>query len=231
MPINNLIESDSGERVTAVFVRPESADERGRYMLMVTRGGCIKKTRTSEYANVRRNGLIAINLQGDDQLLWVSPTSGEDDIVIVSEGGKAVRFHESEVRATGRDTQGVIGMRLAKLDLVAGMAVVVANADLLVVSARGYGKRTPLADYPTHHRGGQGVFTFKVTDKVGRVAAVRVVDDEEEEILLISATGMALRTLAGSISRYGRQTQGVIVMRLGGDDQIVALAPVGAPVD
>ena len=102
---------------------------------------------------------------------------------------------------------------------------------LLVLSERGFGKRTPIAEYPTHHRGGQGVFTLKVTDKVGRLAALRVTDAEDEEILLISASGMVLRTAVGNISRYGRQTQGVIVMRLAPDDQVVALAPVGVEMD
>ena len=131
----------------------------------------------------------------------------------------------------GRDTQGVIGMRLGRGDLVAGMAVVRPGGDLLVVTGRGYGKRTPLDEYPRHHRGGQGVFTLKVTDRVGRLAALRVTSDLDEEILLITASGMVLRTAVGSISKIGRQTQGVIVMRLAADDQVVALAPVGAPVD
>jgi DNA gyrase subunit A len=230
-PINNLIEVAPGERVTAVFVRPEADDGEARYMLMVTRKGFIKKTRTREYANVRRNGLIAINLQGGDELLWVAPTSGEDELLIASQLGKAIRFHEEEVRPMGRDTQGVIGMRLGRGDLVAGMAVVQPGGDLLVVTERGYGKRTPLDEYPRHHRGGQGVFTLKVTDRVGRLAALRVTSDLEEEILLITASGMVLRTAAGSISKIGRQTQGVIVMRLAPDDQVVALAPVGAPVE
>src|SRR5439155_1049810 len=137
-------------------------------------------TRMQEYANVRRNGLIAINLQEGDELLWVAPTSGEDDILLASQQGKAIRFHEREVRAMGRDTQGVIGMKLGRNDLVAGMAVLKPGADLLVLSERGFGKRTPIAEYPTHHRGGQGVFTLKVTDKVGRLAALRVPDAEEE---------------------------------------------------
>jgi DNA gyrase subunit A len=147
-PINNFIEVAPRERVTAVFVRPESDDDGARYMLMVTRKGFIKKTRTREYANVRRNGLIAINLQDGDELLWVAPTSGADEILIASQLGKGIRFHEEEVRPTGRDTQGVIGIRLGRGDLVAGMAVVGENADLLVVTERGYGKRTPLSEYP-----------------------------------------------------------------------------------
>ncbi|MDQ6741889.1 MAG: DNA gyrase subunit A [Candidatus Dormibacteraeota bacterium] len=231
IPINNLIEIGPRERVTAVFVRPENDDDGGRYMLMVTRKGFIKKTRTREYANVRRNGLIAINLQSEDELLWVAPTSGADEILIASQLGKAIRFPEEEVRPMGRDTQGVIGMRLGRGDLVAGMAVIVPGGDLLVVTERGYGKRTPLDDYPRHHRAGQGVFTLKVTPKVGRLAALRVTSDPEDEILLITASGMVLRTATGSISEIGRQTQGVIVMRLGSDDQVVALAPVGVELE
>jgi DNA gyrase subunit A len=225
-PINNLIDIAQGESVSAVFVRPEADDDNARYMLMVTRKGYIKKTAMKEYANVRRNGLIAINLQDGDELLWVAPTSGNDEIVIASQMGKAIRFSESEVRAMGRDTQGVIGMRLGKGDLVAGMGVVRPGADLLVVTQRGYGKRTPLEEYPRHHRGGQGVYTLQVTDRVGRLVGLRVSEDPEEEILLITAQGMVLRTAVGSISQIGRQTQGVIVMRPQPDDQVVGLAPV-----
>jgi DNA gyrase subunit A len=226
-PINNLIEIERNERVTAVFVRPESDDPGARYMLMVTRNGAIKKTPMREYANVRRNGLIAMNLQEGDQLLWVSPTSGDDEILLASQQGKAIRFHEKEVRSMGRDTQGVIGMRLTGGDLIAGMAVMQPDADVLVVTERGYGKRTPIAEYPLHHRGGQGVFTLKVTPRVGKLSALRVTRDPEEEILVITANGMVLRTTVGSISQIGRQTQGVIVMRVAGDDQVVGLAPVG----
>lgn len=231
VPINNLIEISPDEHITAIFVRPEADDPSARHMMMATRRGAIKKTRMSEYANVRRNGLIAINLQRDDELLWVTPTSGEDELILATRQGKAVRFKEQEVRATGRDTQGVIGVRLTNGDGLAGMAVVKESADLLVVSERGYGKRTPLSEYPLHHRGGQGVFTLKVTTRVGGVATMRVVDDPEEEILLITQQGMVLRTTVGSISRIGRQTQGVIVMRVPAGDAVTALARVGLPVD
>ena len=225
MPINNLIDIGSNERITSVFVRPESESE-AHYMLMVTKNGYIKKTAMAEYANVRRNGLIAINLQEGDELDWVTPTSGKDEVIIATEQGKAIRFGEAEVRAMGRDTQGVIGMKLGRGDAVAGMATVVEGGDLLVITQRGYGKRTPLAEYPKKHRAGQGVFTLKITDRVGKLAAVRVVRDPEEEILVISASGMVLRTSVGAISRIGRQTQGVIVMRIAPDDQVVAIAPV-----
>ncbi|HUY74031.1 MAG TPA: DNA gyrase subunit A [Candidatus Dormibacteraeota bacterium] len=225
MPVNNLIDIGSNERITAVFVRPETETD-AHYMLMVTKNGYIKKTAMAEYANVRRNGLIAINLQEGDELDWVTPTTGNDEIIIATELGKAIRFSESEVRAMGRDTQGVIGIKLSKGDAVAGMATVVPGADLLVITKRGYGKRTPLSEYPMHHRAGQGVFTLKITDRVGKLTAMRVVSDPEEEVLVISASGMVLRTQVGAISQIGRQTQGVIVMRIAPEDEIVAIAPV-----
>jgi len=225
MSINNLIDIGSNERITAVFVRPETESE-AHYMLMVTKNGYIKKTAMAEYANVRRNGLIAINLQDGDELDWVTPTTGSDEVIIATELGKAIRFAETEVRAMGRDTQGVIGIKLGKGDAVAGMATVVEDGDLLVITQRGYGKRTPLSEYPVKHRAGQGVFTLKVTDRVGKLTAMRVVTDPEEEVLVITASGMVLRTQVGAISRIGRQTQGVIVMRLAPDDQVVAIAPV-----
>jgi len=225
MSINNLIDIGSNERITAVFVRPETESE-AHYMLMVTKNGYIKKTAMAEYANVRRNGLIAINLQDGDELDWVTPTTGSDEVIIATELGKAIRFAETEVRAMGRDTQGVIGIKLGKGDAVAGMATVVEDGDLLVITQRGYGKRTPLSEYPVKHRAGQGVFTLKVTDRVGKLTAMRVVSDPEEEVLVITASGMVLRTQVGAISRIGRQTQGVIVMRLAPDDQVVAIAPV-----
>ena len=229
IPINNLIDIGPNERITSVFVRPETETD-AHYMLMVTKNGYIKKTALREYANVRRNGLIAINLQEGDELDWVTPTTGNDSIIIATALGKAIRFGEVEVRAMGRDTQGVIGIKLGKGDSVAGMGTVTqeGSGDVLVITERGYGKRTPVSEYPMHHRAGQGVFTLKVTDRVGRLAAMRVVNDPEEEVLLISASGMVLRTPVGAISQIGRQTQGVIVMRVPPDDQVVAIAPVGS---
>jgi DNA gyrase subunit A len=223
--VNNLIDIGPNERITAVFIKPETETE-ARYMLMVTKNGYIKKTALAEYGNVRRNGLIAINLQEGDELDWVAPTTGSDEILIATALGKAIRFSETEVRAMGRDTQGVIGIKLSKGDSVVGMATAVPGGDLLVITERGYGKRTPLSEYPMHHRAGQGVFTLKITDRVGKLVATRVVNDPEEEILVISASGMVLRTQVGAISQIGRQTQGVIVMRIPADDQVVAIAPV-----
>ena len=231
IPVNNLIDIASGERISAVFVRPEEETD-ARFMLMVTSQGQIKKTALKEYANVRRNGLIAINLQHDDELNWVAPTTGEDDVIIASRLGKAIRFSETEVRPMGRDTQGVIGMRLRKDDTVAGMVAVGGDDGyLLVVTERGFGKRTPIAEYPRHHRAGQGVYTLQVNAKVGQLSALRLVLDLEEEVLLITASGMVLRTVVEAIRHTGRQAMGVIVMRLQADDQVVAIAPVGLDDD
>ncbi len=227
MPVNNLIDIGPNERISAVFVRPESETE-AHYMLMVTKNGYIKKTALAEYANVRRNGLIAINLQEGDELNWVTPTTGSDDIIIATALGKAIKFSEKEVRAMGRDTQGVIGIKLGKGDTVVGSATGTPGGDVLVITERGYGKRTPVDEYPMHHRAGQGVFTLKVTDRVGKLAAMRVVSDPEEEVLIISASGMVLRTRVGAISRIGRQTQGVTVMRVAPEDPVVAISPVAA---
>jgi DNA gyrase subunit A len=227
VPINNLIEIGGNERVTSVFVRPETEMD-AHYMLMVTKNGYIKKTALREYANVRRNGLIAINLQEGDELDWVTPTTGNDEIIIATAQGKAIRFSETEVRAMGRDTQGVIGIKLGKDDTVAGMGTAVPDGDVLVITERGYGKRTPVSEYPMHHRAGQGVFTLKITDRVGKLSSMRVVGDPEEEVLIISASGMVMRTQVGAISQIGRQTQGVIVMRVAADDEIVTIAPVGS---
>src|SRR3984893_16829954 len=227
VPVNNLIDIGANERITAVFERHETETE-AHYMLMVTKNGYIKKTALAEKANGRRNGLIAINLQEGDELNWVTPTARSDEILIATALGKAIRFSETEVRAMGRDTQGVIGIKLGKGDSVVGSATATPGGDLLVITERGYGKRTPVSEYPMHHRAGQGVFTLKVTDRVGKLTAMRVVSDPEEEVLVISASGMVLRTQVGAISRIGRQTQGVIVMRIAPDDQIVAIAPVAA---
>jgi DNA gyrase subunit A len=227
IPINNLIDIASGERISSVFVRPEEETD-AHFMLMVTSQGQIKKTAMKEYANVRRNGLIAINLQKDDELNWVAPTTGQDDVIIASRLGKAIRFSETEVRAMGRDTQGVIGMRLRTGDRVAGMVAVRSDeGDLLVVTERGFGKRTPISQYPRHHRSGQGVYTLEVNDRVGPLAALRLVTDPEEEVLIITASGMVLRTMVQDIRQISRQTMGVIVMRLQPDDKVVAIAPVG----
>ncbi|MHB8573445.1 MAG: DNA gyrase subunit A [Candidatus Dormibacteria bacterium] len=230
--IGGLIDLDRDEKVTAIVPLPRRLEtDAGAYMVMATRKGFIKKTPVKEYANVQSNGKIAISLRAGDELGWVHLSSGEDDIMIATRDGKAARFSEKEVRPMGRDTMGTTGMRLRGTDEVRGMEVVRPESKVLVITERGYGKRTPVEDYPVKHRATQGVFTLKVTDKVGRLAAMRQVFGEDEEIMLITEKGIVLRTSVSSISIYGRQTQGVTVMKVPANDRLTAVARLEATDD
>jgi DNA gyrase subunit A len=225
LPIINLIEIDTDEKVTAALTLPAFTED--QYLIMVTRQGQIKKTPARAYEQVRRNGLIAIALTDKDELDWVQVSSGADEVLIASTDGKAVRFSEKQVRPMGRDTQGVRGIRLRPKAEVAGMDIVRKGAHVLVVSERGYGKLTPIDDYPQHGRGGQGVFTLNVTPRVGKLVGLRVVQDLEEELMVISTQGIVIRTRLADIRISGRQTQGVIIMRLDEGDTVASIAGVG----
>ncbi len=227
LPIANLIDIDPKDKITAVVGITDWAED--RYLVMVTRQGTIKKTPARLYSQVRRNGLIAINLNPDDELNWVKLSSGSDELIIAATDGKAIRFGEKEVRPMGRDTQGVRGVSLRPNALVAGFDIVRKNAHLLVVSARGYGKLTPIDEYPAHHRGGQGVYTMAITDKTGPLVGMRVVvNPEEEQLIVISEGGQVIRTPIENIRVTGRQTQGVIIMRLEEGDTVATIAGVGS---
>ncbi len=225
LPIINLIEVDPDEKITAALTLPAFTED--QYLLMVTRQGLIKKTPARAYEQVRRNGLIAIALTEGDALDWVQVSSGSDEVLIASSDGKAVRFSEKEVRPMGRDTQGVRGIRLRPKAHVAGMDIARKDSSVLVVSERGYGKLTSIDEYPTHRRGGQGVYTLNVTQKVGRLVGIRVVQDLEEELMVISTQGIVIRTRLADIRVSGRQTQGVIIMRLEEGDTVASIAGVG----
>jgi DNA gyrase subunit A len=227
LPIANLIDIDPKDKITAVVGITDWAED--RYLVMVTRQGTIKKTPARLYSQVRRNGLIAINLAEGDELNWVKLSAGSDELIIATTDGKAIRFNEKEVRPMGRDTQGVRGITLRKEALVAGFDIVRKDAFLLVVSARGYGKLTPLEEYPSHGRGGQGVYTLQVTDKTGPLVGTRVVlKPEEEQLIVISTGGQVIRTPVENIRVAGRQTQGVIIMRLEENDSVATIAGVGS---
>src|SRR2546422_453570 len=214
------------EEITAVIGITDWAED--RYLVMVTKQGTIKKTPARLYSQVRRNGLIAINLAEGDELNWVKLSSGGDELIIATTDGKAVRFSEKQVRPMGRDTTGVRGITLRKDALVAGFDIVRNDAHLLVVSAKGYGKLTPLAEYPAHSRGGQGVYTMAVTDRTGPLVGMRVVvNPEEEQLIVISEGGQVIRTPIENIRVAGRQTQGVIIMRLDEGDTVATIAGVG----
>jgi DNA gyrase subunit A len=224
LPIINLpgVMVDQGEYVSAIITLPQF--EADHYMAMATRGGMIKKTSLAEYAKIRSNGLIAISLVEGDELRWVGLTDGQNDIILATRNGQAARFHETEVRPMGRDTRGVTGIRLRKDDEVIGMEVVAPGAELLVVTEQGYGKRTVLDDFPVKHRATGGVIANSLNAETGKVAAVRVVGREDEELMLITEEGTILRTEVSSVNRYRRASRGVTVMKPGEEDRIVSIA-------
>gem|GEM_PF-24983 len=213
-PIQNILEAmQSGERVSAlVAIRDTNTSA---YLVMATRKGFIKKTALGEYANVRRAGLISMALRKGDALAWVATCGDKDRIVLATRKGKAVCFKATDARPMGRPTQGVTGIRLARGDEVIGMGVALPRTEVLSVTENGYGKRTTVEDFPTHNRGGQGVILAALTPKTGNVAAIQVIDEKSEEILLISSNGVVIRTPLEQIRVLGRATQGVKVMATG----------------
>ncbi len=227
IPIVNVLALNSGESITAVVSVPDFAA--AEYCMMVTRKGRAKRVELSEFSSVRPSGLIAISLADQDELGWVRLTQGDSEVILVTEQGQAVRFAEEEVRSMGRVAAGVIGIRLKKGDFVTGMEVVEPDADLLVVTTRGFGKRTPLDEYPTRSRATSGVQTIdkKAMSIVGGIAAARVVQDADE-LTLISAVGVVLRTKVMTISRSSRATRGVVLMNLQERDSVASVARISA---
>jgi DNA gyrase subunit A len=213
-PMQNILEAmQSGERVSALIAIREGGSV--PHLVMATRKGFVKKTPLADYGNVRRAGLIAILLRKDDRLAWVAAAGDKDRIVLATRKGKAITFKATDARPMGRQTQGVTGIRLTKGDEVIGMGVVNARTEVLSVTENGYGKRTKVEDFPTHNRGGQGVILASITAKTGNVAAIRVIDEKSEEVLLISTTGVVIRVPIDQIRVLGRATQGVKVMATG----------------
>ncbi|MBC8255041.1 MAG: DNA gyrase subunit A [Ardenticatenia bacterium] len=223
MSIINLINLDADERVTAMVTVPSF--DKAEYLTMITRQGRIKRADLSEFASVRPSGLIAIKLDEGDELGWVKMTKKDDQAIVASQQGQAIRFAVSSVRPMGRAAGGVMAIRLADDDQVAGMDIVDPNDDLLVVTAQGFAKRTPLKEYAVRGRYGSGVLTLnrRDLDITGPIAGVRVVR-EDDEIALISSEGMVLRTLVKQIPQMGRATRGAIVMRMREGDIVAALA-------
>ncbi|MDP3764685.1 MAG: DNA gyrase subunit A [bacterium] len=200
-----------------------SSNEAGRFLVMITRSGIIKKTEVADFANVRRSGLIAIKLRKDDELDWVKLTSGKDEIILVTQKGQAIKFSENDVRDMGRNASGVNAMRLKNGDLIAGADVISSqnkDAQMLVVLAKGYAKRTPVKLYKRQKRAGSGIKTAKVTPKTGEIVSAKILDPEQEDLIVISKKGQLIRTPLKDISVLGRATQGVRVMKLKDGDQI-----------
>jgi DNA gyrase subunit A len=221
----NLLPLREGERVQSVLSTRDFSE--GKYLVFATRNGAIKKTSFGAYNTpIKADGIIAINIRDDDELIAVRRTSGHDDIIMVSRSGQAARFSESQVRAMGRDTSGVRGMNVAQNgNSVLAMDVARDDQELLVVTENGYGKRTPIPDYPVKGRGTMGVMTITLTENKGRLAGALVVR-EHQELVFISQNGMVQRTSVRGINRYGRSSQGVRVMNLREDDQVSAVALV-----
>ncbi len=226
MPIINLegVQVESGERVLATITLPNF--EPGHNLVMATVQGIVKKTPIEKFERVRSTGIRALTVAEDDALAWVAVSSGDDDIILATALGRIARFKEREVRAMGRDAAGVIGIRLAnKGDKVVGMGVVEESMDILVLTETGYGKRVANSEFRPKHRGGQGVRLISLEGtKSGKVASVRLVDESDEELLLISSEGQVVRTDVESINRYGSAARGVIVMRLNTGDSVAGIA-------
>jgi DNA gyrase subunit A len=228
IPIVNILSLGPDETITAAVPVPEF--DAAEYCTMVTQKGKIKRVVLSEFASVRPSGLIAMGLAEDDKMDWVRPTSGGDEVVIITEMGQALRFAEGEVRPMGRPATGVQGIKLRKGDQVIGMEVVEPGGDLLVVTVNGHGKRTPLDEYPSKGRATMGVLTVDkhALTHIGKIAAARVVQPEEDLITLISANGIVMRTTANAIAQFGRATRGVRIMDLQEGDTVAALARISA---
>jgi DNA gyrase subunit A len=221
----NLLPLREGERVQSVLSTRDFNE--GKYLVFATRKGMVKKTEFGAYNTpIKADGIIAINIRDDDELIAVRRTSGTDDIIMVSRSGQAARFNEDKVRAMGRDTSGVRGMNVArKGNFVLAMDVARDDQELLVVTENGYGKRTPIPDYPVKGRGTMGVKTITLTEDKGQLAGALVVR-EHQELVFISQNGMVQRTSVRGINRYGRASQGVRVMNIREDDRVSAVALV-----
>lgn len=220
--IVNLLSLDAGEKISAVIPIQNFAE--GKYLLMATKNGLIKKTALTEYNTERKTGLLAITLKGEDELISVKLTDGQDNVVLVTRKGLCITFDEKDVRPIGRVSQGVIGMRTAEDDEIIGMESIVSGgkATLLAITENGFGKRTELDEYRIQQRGGKGVITYKVTPKTGELVGVGIADDSQD-VMLISDTGTIIRMHVNEISILGRATQGVTLMRTNDGGKVVSI--------
>ena len=220
--IVNLLSLDAGEKISAVIPIQNFAE--GKYLLMATKNGLIKKTALTEYNTERKTGLLAITLKGEDELISVKLTDGQDNVVLVTRKGLCITFDEKDVRPIGRVSQGVIGMRTAEDDEIIGMESIVSGgkATLLAITENGFGKRTELDEYRVQQRGGKGVITYKVTPKTGELVGVGIADDSQD-VMLISDTGTIIRMHVNEISILGRSTQGVTLMRTNDGGKVVSI--------
>ena len=219
--IVNVLPLEKGETIAAVIATKDFPED--EYLMFATSSGMVKKTSMKLYDRTRRDGLIAINLKENDTLISVQRVAEGEKVMMVSSAGKAIMWDESEVRAMGRDTMGVRGMTVNADARVLGMEIARPGTELLVITELGYGKRTPVEEYPSHHRGGQGVYTITMTAKKGLLSAMKIVE-ENDEIMIITEEGVVVRTPVSGVSQLGRSTQGVHVMNIAGKDKVSAVA-------
>ena len=226
LPIVNLLKLDEGESIqTIINVEQDRSDE--AYLFFTTRQGLVKRTNVAEFSNIRQNGLKALNLRDDDELINVFLTDGDTDVIIGTKYGYSVRFNESVVRNMGRTSTGVRGVNLRDGDQVVGASVITDQDEVLIITEKGYGKRTMASEYPTKGRGGKGIKTANITEKNGALAGLMTVEGNED-LMIITNTGVMIRTGVANISQTGRSTQGVKVMRLDQDAKIVTFTTVQA---
>ena len=224
LPIVNLLKLDEGESIqTIINVEQDRSDE--AYLFFTTRKGLVKRTNVAEFSNIRQNGLKALNLRDEDELINVFLTDGNTDVIIGTKYGYSVRFNEAVVRNMGRSATGVRGVNLREGDKVVGASVVTDQDEVLIITEKGYGKRTMASEYPTKGRGGKGIKTANITEKNGPLAGLLTVKGDED-LMIITDTGVMIRTSVGNISQTGRSTQGVKVMRLDQDAKIVTFTTV-----
>lgn len=229
----NLLQLQPEEKITSIIRHKKDATDDG-FLFMATCKGTVKKTPLKDYANIRTNGLIAIKLDDGDELRWIKKTDGNSDVIISTSAGQAVRFHETDARPMGRAARGVRGARLRPNDVVVGMDIVT-NEDqiLLVISEKGFGKRTKVSNFPSHKRGGVGIKAAVVTAKTGPIISVQAIDPEMTDAILISKNGQTIRLSLEDIKLLGRTTQGVTIMRLSDGDAVssIGLMPDQTPVE
>lgn len=218
----NLLQMQPEEKITSIIKIAKDEKDEG-YLFMATLKGTVKKTALKDYANIRTTGLIAIKLDDKDELRWVQRSGGDDDVIISTSAGQAVRFAEKDARPMGRNARGVRGIRLRPGDSVVGMDLADESKPLLVMSENGYGKLTKTSNFPSHKRGGVGIKSAVVTAKTGNIITVRSIDPEATEILIISTKGQTIRVGLGDIPTLGRTTQGVRIMRMSDDDSVASL--------
>lgn len=225
--IVNLINVEQGEKVTAVLTTRQKG-ESAKYFFMCTKKGTVKKTALEEYANIRKNGLVAIKLDKEDELGWVAATSGKDDLIIVSRNGKSIRFTEAQVKPTHRDTSGVRGIKLGKDDEVVSLNLVQDGAELLVIMENGLGKKTLMSAWTRQGRGGQGVKAAQVTAKTGQIVTAEAITEKMDTLVLTSTKGQLIKMSLAEVPTLQRQTQGVILMRVRPGEKVVAATVVSS---